>query len=316
MSGNYFGEPPIEKYEPSGYYHDYDFGALNALSEPGQRTEQYSFNEPPSEWRLAKSSKYLMASEFDIRLTYDDTEEYKALEVAIGQGESYAMDNGYTFVVDHRPEGQEFDYISAEEYTQYFADRQIPVTAAGYLHSHDMNHARDYLKLFKDPLFADLVAGAAQNALPDKDTCAQFTRAMDKFGDAVFLLTRFSYDDFPGFNMGSDIAMAKHNLRQLISLRTGEPVDYFPTLRGDSTPSQSEELFDDLWTRLGLDLYSFRATPRRYLPLPLPVIYDGSRYEPEEPTGGLTNTYIPEKRYISELPPRDEPEYYSFKNES
>ena len=312
MSGNFFEEPLTDKYVTNGYYHDFDFGGTNTLGESGQRIERLDYDEPLP---LGKTSKYLMASEFSIQLRHEETEEYKALEAAISQGQPYTMDNGYTFVVDHRPDGHEFDYISAEEYTQYFADRQIPITAAGYLHSHDMNHARDYLKLFKVSSFADLVAGAAQNALPDKDSCARFTRAMDKFGDAVFLVTRFSYEDFSGFSMGSDIAMAKHNLRQLVSLYTGEPVELFPTLREDKTPSQSEELFDDLWTKLGLDLYSLRVPARRHLPLPLPVEFSTSRFGREEPLGDFRNTHIPEKRFTPGLPRYDEPEYYPVKYE-
>jgi hypothetical protein len=234
-----------------------------------------TLHEPLYFNRLKDEAFYRTEPETTFSLRFGYSEEYNALVGAIEQGNPYSMENGFTFVVDHRPEGHEGDFISAEEYTQYFANRRIPITAEGMLHSHDLGHARDYLRIFKDPLFADVVAGAAANSLGDPEECRKFTSATDKFGDAIFIM---GLTGLVGDGTVNGVSMARHHLRRLVSLFTGEPfkLDIFvDALNKD--PTKSDFIVNAIWEGLGLPSY---VRPKAQMFLPLPVRIDLSSEEP------------------------------------
>ncbi len=167
--------------------------------------------------------------------------------------------SGFRFVIDRRPEGQEYDYIPAQEYTAYFANWCIPISPPGHrLHEHDVAHVRSYQAMFANAHFADSIVTAATNALPDVNSCKEFTGAMDKLGDAMRNLdeigTYFSFIRDARTRLHSLVALARHGL----------PYD----------AASSNELFEAMDQALGLSVTETYAIedPRRIIKEYRPIL--------------------------------------------
>jgi hypothetical protein len=132
--------------------------------------------------------------------------------------------NGYFFAIDHRPEGQEDDYIHATEYTAYFAVRKIPIAAPDHkLFQHDLGHIASYQRLFSNEAVADLVQTAAQKSLSEEAFCHMFTDAMDGLGDCM---RNIMNDKAWGRQIYiGDVNGALNGLRDLICLKQGRPAE-------------------------------------------------------------------------------------------
>jgi hypothetical protein len=152
---------------------------------------------------------------------------------ALAQDGTMPIGNGYRFVIDQEPDDRVGTYIPADEFTGYFSRREIPVAPrSSSHHSHDIDHAPDYMSMFADERFADMVQTAALNSLSDPETCRSFTRAMDRFGDKVLAITN-PYDAVQLRTIHS----AKEYLEQLLQLSgiTDET----------NTPDEVEQAIDD-----------------------------------------------------------------------
>lgn len=97
-----------------------------------------------------------------------------------------ALGNGFAFVVDRRPSGQEDSLIPSDEYTAYFAQRQVPLADTDHTgHDHDRGHVPSYIRIFAAPTAAEIIATSAQHSVGDERLCRVFTGAVDKLGDAI-----------------------------------------------------------------------------------------------------------------------------------
>lgn len=106
------------------------------------------------------------------------------------------LGNGFQFVIDRRPEGEESGFIPAVEYTRYFSEGKIPIADKDHkLHTHDIAHISSYAFSFGCTAFAELARTAATNALSDPVHCETFTKAMDGFGDNMRNLEEDQHDN-------------------------------------------------------------------------------------------------------------------------
>jgi hypothetical protein len=160
------------------------------------------------------------------------------------------LGNGYSFVIDQRPEGQEDDYIPPVEYTGYFSRRQIPIAAKGHrLRDHDIDHVPSYQDMFTSSDLADLVQSAATKALATPELCEEFTGAMDGLGDCM---RNMQNTDQPF--MG-DIRGARWNIDKLVRLHLG--------MGEDGTHLDRFPLADQVACSVGLDWLRLNASDSR-----------------------------------------------------
>ncbi len=156
------------------------------------------------------------------------------------------LSNGYSFVVDRRPEGNEDDPIHCRDYTTYFSNRQVPMADQGHkLHYHDVTHVEGYKRMFANARFADVAQRTATIALASEgdELCGQFTNAINGFGDNLGDLMQ-SLDEQHATYI-EDAQSARYNLGRLIELL---PSDEY-------SEADREHLFDGLWQELGLASY-------------------------------------------------------------
>lgn len=174
---------------------------------------------------------------------------YRAsIRESIEQGFMPIVANGWSFVIDRRPKGQEREYISAADYTKYFSQRQIPIADKDHrLYEHDVSHVRSYQWMFGVEAFADLVHTAATASLAEPELCESFTKAMDGFGDSL----RNIQDKLHGGIYTGYINGARTNLGRLVDLAVAS---------SDHEELDSLQQINDLWTALGLDYYQQAAT--------------------------------------------------------
>lgn len=167
----------------------------------------------------------------------------------LSRGVMPPLANGYSFVIDRRPTGQEDENIPAVEFTGYFSKRQIPIADTDHRQrEHDEGHVASYQDMFRVTAFADMVQASAANSLGSIETCRQFTGVIDGFGDAMRNIADFSVSyhlDEPRYLSGV-VNAARYRLTGLIELLP----DGFDRVR-PSNPKES--LFDYLWKNLGLD---------------------------------------------------------------
>ncbi|HSX33479.1 MAG TPA: hypothetical protein VLF91_04035 [Candidatus Saccharimonadales bacterium] len=157
----------------------------------------------------------------------------------IARGEMPPLSNGFRFVIDRRPAGQEANYIPAREFTKYFSQGLIPIADADHeQHDHDLGHVTSYQDMFRYSRFAVAVRTAAGNALASDDLCGQFTDAIDKLGDEMRNLESYRAQHAGKMFVG-DILGAQRHLRQLAFLATG-------------SFTASRELYDQLSRDLGV----------------------------------------------------------------
>lgn len=171
-------------------------------------------------------------------------ERRKDAETILERGIMPILSNGFSFVVDRRPEGQEADYIPAEEYTSYFSRRQIPLAGEGHkLRNHDIGHIPSYQTMFGVTAFANLVQTTATHALADIELCHQFTNGMDGFGDAMNSIESARY---MGTIYTNQINAARLQLKRLI--------DLLPADASHASPDDpNTTLFEHIWSSLGLE---------------------------------------------------------------
>lgn len=94
--------------------------------------------------------------------------------------------NGFSFVMDQRPQGRENDHIPPEDYTRYFSQRQIPLAPKGHLlHDHDIGHVHSYQTIFAITDLANVIQTAATNSLASPELCQIFTSSMDQLGNCM-----------------------------------------------------------------------------------------------------------------------------------
>jgi hypothetical protein len=157
-------------------------------------------------------------------LPYEKEQQYAA---QIERGYMPLLSNGFEFVIDRRPEGQEDAHISAEEYTRYFSQGQVPVADKDHeLHRHDIAHISSYVYVFGCKNFANLARAAATNALSDPSHCETFTNAMDRFGDNMR-----NIEECQGYGRAvfiGDVNGARLSLNKLVDLKHLHDENYTP----------------------------------------------------------------------------------------
>jgi len=102
--------------------------------------------------------------------------------------------------------------------------------------------------MFRVEDFADMVQSAATNSLEDPKLCAEFTDAMDLFGDmmrGIEITGPFTHS----------VRGARLELTQLIRLHNGTQ---------EASDPRTQALFDSLWTQLGLAIYEKNAVEFDY----------------------------------------------------
>jgi hypothetical protein len=148
--------------------------------------------------------------------------------------------NGFSFVVDRRPPGQENTDIPGDEFTQYFANDQIPFAASSdrKQHSHDKGHAASYEEMFQAGEMAEMVRAAATNSLASRELCSEFTGAMDGYGDSHRNLVH-------GIGLQSSVNGSQFYMLRLVKLAMP-----------DATLDQQCQKRDSLLKQLGWDYYN------------------------------------------------------------
>lgn len=114
---------------------------------------------------------------------------YTPYDISEKHGENIKAGNlpelggNFSFVLDTRPNGNQHEHIPAQEFTEYFSNRKVPIAAPGQLmFGHDITHINAYQVMFRSMEFADMVQSAARNAMLTPNV-NQFTDAMDNFGE-------------------------------------------------------------------------------------------------------------------------------------
>lgn len=145
-------------------------------------------------------------------------EKEQAYKQQIENGYVPALGNGFRFVIDHRPEGQQADRISPDDFTRYFSEGKVPIADKDHrLHEHDIGHISSYTWAFGCKDVANLVRTAATNALPDHMLCIQFSDAMDSFGDSLRNIENARLQNQAIFI--GDITAARISLSELAQLK-------------------------------------------------------------------------------------------------
>ena len=148
-------------------------------------------------------------------------EQGRTISTLIEKGKVPALGNGWSFVIDRMPEGQQEDRIAANTYTAYFANKQIPIAGTDHrMHVHDTEHVPSYQQAFSDSDFADLVHKAAQNALGNPELESTFTGSIDGFGNGVRNI--WSQERY----YEGDHNAVKYNLTRLVSLKLSLDSDH------------------------------------------------------------------------------------------
>jgi hypothetical protein len=167
-------------------------------------------------------------------------EEKRVLAERLATEANLQIGNGFSFVIDRRPSGQENRPIPPHEYTRYFSEGSVPVAPLGHReHEHDLTHAPSYKKMLEEAEgVARLVRTAAINALGDPKLSKVFTDAMDGFGDCHRNILQGSVpaDSTTGLT---------HYLGDLINLA-------YPELSGEDATSQKAALNAELVVQLDL----------------------------------------------------------------
>ena len=113
-------------------------------------------------------------------------DERKQIIDLIESGGTPSMENGWSFVLEPRPVGLQDGHIPIRRFTEYFANRQVPIAAVDTNYFlHDAGHVPSYERLMAHAEFADLIAAAAQNSLADYELTDQFATAIDGFSDGT-----------------------------------------------------------------------------------------------------------------------------------
>jgi hypothetical protein len=226
--------------------------------------------------RLSPSISYYKDEEKGTRVSYRQD---------IEKGIMPPMANGFKFVTDRRPEdvlvrtralkeqdpsSWSMDYyngqkIPAQEYTEYFSRREIPIADEGHFtRDHDLGHVRSYIKMFEDELLADTVATAATNQVGDLEGSKKFAAAMDHLGDNIRNL-------FEGHGHGHDVISAGKRLSSLVDLA-------HPNTENDpEIHATNEALFTKMWDSLGLKDWEKQATRVRSA---RSATFDPVKYQP------------------------------------
>ena len=171
--------------------------------------------------------------------------------------------NGYSFVIDQRPAGEEDNYIPAAEFTRYFSERQIPIADEGHrLRDHDIGHVPSYQNMFAHKCVADTVQVAAVNALSTPESCEAFTKAIDGLGDAM----RNIQDDefYDGAVFIGDVNGAYCALLSLVELAT-------PHVTGSILAPERQAKIQELKDVLLIDHYRHVSVLQRH---PLDEIHE------------------------------------------
>ena len=133
-------------------------------------------------------------------------------------------------------------YIHHLRYTQYHANWQVPVTPDGHDNFlHDSYHATVAERMFRSPLMAVVVGGAAQNCLRSGRT-EYFTHQMDYFGDAML-------DVVDAFTGPIACMEARVFLEDLVSMYLNDP----------QKTDLHRRISDHLAVELGIDEHSQRV---------------------------------------------------------
>ena len=211
-----------------------------------------------SYFRTTRDDNYFVKSPEDLPEVKSPQDYYDRLQIFksdLNAGIMPPLANGFSFVIDKRPDGNKEDYIPSKEYTGYFKNGQIPIAEPGHkLRSHDEFHGPNFQTLFALPRFARLVRNAATNAYDNPDACKVFTDAVDQFSDSMSSLERddASFSEDGSTNNLYLVNFANTKLTALIDLE--DP---------SAPPEAKEALLLELRISLDLPAYEQREKIRQ-----------------------------------------------------
>lgn len=198
-------------------------------------------------------------------------ERKSAAQEMLERGIMPRLGNGFQFVIDRRPEGQEHRSIPSTEYTAYFSQRKVPIADADHKErEHDLGHIPTFQDMFGYTPFADLVQRAASSSVGNMELCKAFTGTMDQFGDELRNLDEMSngYYSRARFRRSSFVNGARSSLLGLIQLgrrnSDGELIPY----------AERGELFERVWLALGLHAHDLQAQRETALSVSQPEDWD------------------------------------------
>jgi hypothetical protein len=205
--------------------------------------------QPISVIEVLNPNNYVPTTEPDLHVfTHQEIQEIRDPLI---RGETPYIANGYSFVFDRRPAGQEDEFIHATVFTAYFKRRLVPVADVGEHKPHDIDHSPGYTVIFNNATLADVIFFAANNTDGQLAKEEAFTDTIDDLGDTMTALTdpRLRNHDPAVFYINQQLNMAKESLRKLIDQALGE------TLEPDQKAEWIESLHQRIWEDTGLAIF-------------------------------------------------------------
>lgn len=141
-------------------------------------------------------------------------QRYDFYMTTLSYGGQPAMGSGFRVETYTPPPGDTRGSIPARAFTEYFADKKVPVAdKTTVVHTHDIGHMPGYEVLLENPVAAALVYSAARTAKEGSDAnCRLFAGAIDELSVSLAIVA-YDYQATP-----TSMGHIRKSLEELLTL--------------------------------------------------------------------------------------------------